>query len=172
MLTSMARLDSPANSTGQPSVAARGDLLRALPLFRNLGEEDMTALAEESHLHQCPAGTRLYQEGERGDEMFLILNGEVAIDRHGPEGETVRLREAGSGDYIGDMAIMGDGARFATATVIQDATLLALGRHAVLQAARNHSDILLALVKAQAERLESIVKTLAPERAPEEQYHY
>ena len=70
-----------------------------------------------------PAGQVLTREGAPGSEFFVIVDGAVEIDVHG---QTVRTME--SGDFLGEIALVDDGPRTATATTTTPTKLLVLGR--------------------------------------------
>ena len=66
-----------------------------------------------------PAGTYLFQEGDKSNEMFIILNGKVNVVKKAGE-VTKLLTELGKGDYLGEMAALIDAPRTATAFVAKD----------------------------------------------------
>jgi CRP-like cAMP-binding protein len=99
--------------------------LARVPLFADLGPEDLDHLARvAARLHE-PAGETLTKEGERGDELMIVLEGEVEI-RHG--GRVVAGLTAG--DYLGEVALLEDDARRSATAVARTAVVLAfLSRH-------------------------------------------
>jgi len=70
-----------------------------------------------------PAGTVLFREGDRGSEMYILESGTVDIVRGG-----VTLASLEAGDFFGEMAILEDQPRFATATAKTDARVLRIER--------------------------------------------
>lgn len=98
------------------------DLLRRVPLLAGLGGreiEEVGRLAEEVDL---PAGHVLMREGGAGNEFFVIVDGTVAIDRGG-----TTIKSLGPGDFLGEIALVDDGPRTATATTESPAKLLVVG---------------------------------------------
>src|SRR5437867_1778442 len=71
------------------------------------------------------AGDVLFREGERGAEMFVIQAGRVRISRS-VRGQDSTLALLGPGEFFGEMAILNQKPRGATATVVEPARLLVL----------------------------------------------
>jgi CRP-like cAMP-binding protein len=71
------------------------------------------------------AGTILFHEGEPGEEMYVIRSGKVRISKRVYDGERT-LGVLGAGEFFGEMAILSGKPRSATATVVEDARLLAI----------------------------------------------
>jgi len=100
------------------------------------------------------AGEVLFREGESGVEMFVIQNGLVRISKR-VAGEERPLATLGRGEFIGEMAILNERPRTATATVLQDARLLVIGAKTLELMLANNSEIALRLIKKLATRLAS-----------------
>jgi CRP/FNR family cyclic AMP-dependent transcriptional regulator len=100
------------------------------------------------------AGEVLFREGETGDEMFVIQSGLVRITKL-VAGEPRPLATLGRGEFVGEMAILNEKPRTATATVVEDATLLVIGAKTLELMISNNSEIALRLIKRLARRLDS-----------------
>lgn len=98
------------------------------------------------------AGTVLFREGEPGDEMYVIHSGLVRITRTVGQKETL-LAELPAGEFFGEMAIITDSPRSATATVSQDAQLIVIDGHTFEAMIRGSTEIALRLIKRLAQRL-------------------
>lgn len=94
------------------------DLLHSIPLFARLGKSDLQSLGRLADEIEMPAGRVLMREGELGREMFVIVSGRVRVERDaGP------VAELGPGDWLGEMALVSEGSRTATATTIEPTRL-------------------------------------------------
>jgi CRP-like cAMP-binding protein len=100
------------------------------------------------------AGEVLFREGESGEEMFVIQTGVVRISKH-VGGEERPLATLGRGEFVGEMAILNEKPRTATATVVEDAKLLVIGAKTLEMMISNNAEIALRLVKKLARRLDS-----------------
>jgi CRP/FNR family cyclic AMP-dependent transcriptional regulator len=99
-------------------------------------------------------GEVLFREGETGDEMFVIQTGRVRISKL-VAGEQRSLATLGRGEFVGEMAILNEKPRTATATVVEDATLLVIGAKTLELMISNNSEIAFRLIKKLARRLDS-----------------
>jgi CRP-like cAMP-binding protein len=111
------------------------------PLFARFGRE-------------FRAGEVLFREGESGEEMFVIQSGVVRITKN-VRGEERPLATLGRGEFIGEMAILNEKPRTATATVVEDAKLLVIAAKTLETMIAKNSEIALRLIKKLARRLDS-----------------
>lgn len=99
--------------------------LRAVPLFAKLEEDDLCRLEERSEALRLPAGQELFAEGQPGQRAFVIHTGEIEIvKRTGDREVLLAVRKAG--EVIGEMALLQDAPRSATARARTDAELIAI----------------------------------------------
>ena len=86
--------------------------LAAVPLFADLSDAPRAELAQRATRAREPAGMMFSKEGERGDELVIILDGEIEVRHDG-----ALLAVLGTGDFVGEVALLVDSAR-RTATVV------------------------------------------------------
>jgi len=111
------------------------------PLFMRFGRE-------------FRAGDVLFREGERGEEMYVIQSGVVQILKRVGDHERP-LATLGRGEFVGEMAILNDKPRTATAKVVEHAKVLVIDAATLEQMIANNTEIALRLVKKLARRLDS-----------------
>jgi CRP/FNR family transcriptional regulator, cyclic AMP receptor protein len=95
------------------------ELLRRVPLFATLEPPELTALAGIANVVDVPAGTVLTHEGRHEGYFFVVVTGNVRIDRAGKTVNTLS-----DGDFLGEIALLDGGPRTATATAVSDSRLL------------------------------------------------
>jgi len=100
------------------------------------------------------AGEVLFREGEHGEEMYVIQSGVVQILKT-VGNEERPLASLGRGEFVGEMALLNDKPRTATAVVLEDAKCLVIDRHTLEQMITSSAEIALRLVKKLARRLDS-----------------
>ncbi len=101
---------------------------------------------------KVPAGTVLFQEGDRGEEMYIIQAGKVKISKkvRGVE-KTLAMLE--KGEFFGEMSILNDKPRSATAETVEDSDLLVIDRKTFDTLIRGNPEITVRFIKRLADRL-------------------
>jgi len=101
---------------------------------------------------EFPKGTVLFREGETGKEMFVLQAGKVVITR--TVRDTVKtLAALGPGEFFGEMALISNRPRNATATVEEPARLLVIDPKTFEGMIRGNTEIAVRMIKKLAERL-------------------
>jgi CRP/FNR family cyclic AMP-dependent transcriptional regulator len=114
-------------------------------------------------------GDVLFAAGEKGQEMYVIRSGSVRIAVQS-RGIDKTLAVLGPGEFVGEMSILTDQPRSATATVQEDAELLVVGVRVLEEMIVHNTEIALRLIKRLAKRLEtadSLIKVLIHRDAKE-----
>lgn len=110
--------------------------------------------ALERFARDFPAGTVLFEEGQPGDDMYIVVAGEIEIRRQVGESERL-LAVLAAGEFFGEMAILNGRPRSATAVVSSDARLLVIDGTTFEAMLRARPEIALRMIKALATRLDS-----------------
>ncbi len=104
----------------------RVEQLKQIDLFAGLKREAIELIArvatEESHA----PGTKIFQHGDAGDKLYLILEGKVRISREVPGMGEEALAVLGAGEVFGEMALLDESPRSADARVHDRCRLLAI----------------------------------------------
>ena len=99
-----------------------------------------------------PAGTVLFKDGEVGQQMFVIHSGKVKISKKiGDVEKTLAVLPAG--EFFGEMAILNNEPRTATATVEEDSQLLVIDPKTFEAMIKGNSEISLRMIKKLSQRL-------------------
>src|SRR5688500_8593387 len=101
---------------------------------------------------EIPRGTVLFREGDPGKEMYVVQSGKVAISKKVRDVEKI-LATLGPGEFFGEMAIISNKPRNATATVADDARLLVIDPKTFESMIRGNSEIAVRMIKKLADRL-------------------
>ena len=106
---------------------ARVSFLKKIHLFHGLGEDELAAIAAELQEFQYAQGSVIFQQGGKADSFYLIYGGSVRIVRTVNKKEyqlALLVRE----DYFGEMALVANRPRSATAVAQADTSILVLSR--------------------------------------------
>lgn len=104
-------------------------------------------------------GTVLFREGEPGDRMYIIQEGQVEISS-AVAGAQAIISVLGKGDFFGEMAILDSQPRCATATVRGSARLMVLARDTLLERVKQDPNTVLRLLRNMCERIRSLRQCL------------
>ncbi len=104
------------------------DLLKEVPLFQLLDDNERTELAAQLDIVNFAAGQTIFNYGEPGDAIFVISSGEVEVFFKNDTGERIVLEVATRGDFFGELSMLDSGTRSASVVAIQDTQALRLER--------------------------------------------
>jgi CRP-like cAMP-binding protein len=128
------------------------EALAATPLFSGLSQEALESLVAELQLIQLTDGEVLFHEGDPGDALYVIVEGEVAVQAEGPP--RVEMARLGPGSFIGEVALMTDQPRSATVTAVGGgAELLRIDRATLKRVLAAHGEVLSAVLRFVRDRL-------------------
>ena len=99
------------------------ELLRHVPLLDGLSGKDLEEVGQLADEVDVQDGQVLTREGSPGSEFFVIVDGAVRIEQGGSEVTTL-----GPGDFLGEISLLDDRPRTATATAVGPTALLVLTR--------------------------------------------
>jgi CRP/FNR family cyclic AMP-dependent transcriptional regulator len=101
------------------------EALRRSPLFEGMSRRQLASVARLTDDLEVPAGTLLCKQGTRGQEFFVIIDGEATVTRDGEDLATVR-----SGEFFGEIALLQPVKRTATVTASTPLRLFVVSRQA------------------------------------------
>lgn len=126
--------------------------LRATPLFGELPEEALHAIARRLLLQHIPASEFVFQIGEPGDALYLVESGQVELMADGQRGGE-SLARLGAGGFFGEMALLTGRTRAANARALQNSNLWVLYRADFDELLVRHPAISVSLNRSLAQRL-------------------
>jgi CRP/FNR family transcriptional regulator, cyclic AMP receptor protein len=102
--------------------------LARVPFFEGLTPEALLMLAEVTHEESHALGARIFNYGDTGDKLYVIVEGKIRISRTvGSMGEEA-LAVLGAGDVFGEVALLDEAQRSADAIVHERARLLTIAK--------------------------------------------
>ena len=109
-----------------PDEAVEG--LRRVDLFKGLPDDELRSLVEVIKGIRAGPGDHLFDEGDKDDRFFLLTEGAVEIVKAVPGGGEEKLAVRRVGDVFGEMALLNDAPRSATARAVGECECLTLSR--------------------------------------------
>lgn len=104
------------------------DYLASIRMFEHLTEDDRTNLAEVIDELKVTEGQILFQAGDPGDSLFIVVKGEIELFIKDMVGQKIVLHAAQPGDMFGELAMLDSGPRTATALALVESEVLVLDR--------------------------------------------
>jgi CRP/FNR family transcriptional regulator, cyclic AMP receptor protein len=133
------------------------DILSTVPLFADLTQKELRVLEEAVHRRTYQTGETVFVETEPGAGMYVIQSGHVSIVMQHESETPLVLAELSPGDFFGEMALLGDMTRSATAVARDRAELIGFFHPDLLEIINLHphigAKIALGLSRTLAERL-------------------
>jgi len=127
------------------------ELLKRTPLLAGLGRKDLEEVGRLADEVDLKADHVLMREGDVGREFFVIVEGQVRIDKGGRS-----IRTMGPGEFVGDIALVTERPRTATATTETPCRLLVLGHREFHQLMDQFPSIRLSVLESMAMRLRDL----------------
>ncbi len=128
--------------------------LRRVPLFEGLDPEDLQRIASTAVERVYVADEAIITEGDLGDELVVLLDGSVRVERLEPDGSTRFIRTYDAGEHIGELAVLRERPRVASVLAQADGVrgliVSGSGLKAIL---RERPDAAMAMLATLAERL-------------------
>lgn len=137
----LADLDPSLGEGGEPVPEERLRSIQGSPLFSGLDAHEIGAVIRELRLRSFAPGDIVVTEGELRRSMFLIAGGTVRVFVRQDDGGSAPVRELGAGDFFGEISLIRDTPRTATATAATACELLELGLEAFRALAARHPQV-------------------------------
>ena len=137
------------------------EVLRSVPLFREVPETDLQAMAELMRERRQPRGSLILTQGDEGETLFLIRSGQVKISVVAEDGREVILSVLGAGSFFGEMALLDDQPRSAHVFAMEETQLLGLRREDFRAQLARSPQLGIALLRELSRRLRRADDTIA-----------
>jgi CRP-like cAMP-binding protein len=145
------------------SLMERIVFLRRVPLFVDLSPADLKHVAEAATEQIYPDGEVIAQQGEPGDEMYMVLSGEMRVLVKRDERAATEVARRVPGEYVGEMAVITQAPRMASLVAAGDVRTLAIDRRRFERILRERPEASLAVMRELCNRLVKSVGSETPE---------
>jgi CRP/FNR family transcriptional regulator len=137
------------------------ELLRELPLFSALVDDELRGVAAVADAVRFDSGEIVFREGDSSNTCYVISSGHAAAVREHPAGRAITLAHFGPGDLFGELAMLDDERRSATVETLDAVQAIAIRGEDMRLLLRRHPEIALKLVVGMGQRLRQTNERLA-----------
>lgn len=130
------------------------------PLFAPLHEDDLRSLVARGQLRRYRTRALIFLQGDRADEVFCVVEGRVSVYATTAEGRQQLYALLNPGELFGDLGVVGDMPRSATAESLEDCTLWGVSGEVFLQFLADHFEVARALMSALARQVVAVDATV------------
>jgi CRP-like cAMP-binding protein len=127
--------------------------LRAIPMFADVDEDLLAAVAERLETERHAAGDVIVKEGDEGDKFYILAQGKAEVTHIGPHDEKLRLAVLADGSYFGEIALLKHAPRMATVRTLTPCVLLTLPRADFEKLLEKSPEVRQRVEEAMAERI-------------------
>lgn len=128
-------------------------LLRSIPLFEDLEEDDLVALLATLEPHSFRAGAMIFNQGDVGSSMYIVESGSVNIHLPGEASRRISLADIARGEHFGELSLFDNKPRSASALATSNAVLLELQRETLENYLERRPRAAMAILRTMGERL-------------------
>ena len=129
------------------------DLLRQVPLFSGLDDEDIQSLIGAVTRRKYQRDAVIFFESDPGDAMFMIIAGRVKVTILSDDGREIILSILSDRDFFGEMALLDNEPRSATAIAVQETEVAVIHQKDFLSIVEKRPRVAINLLSALSDRL-------------------
>lgn len=122
------------------------ETLKPLPLFKDLTSTELTNVAPLFFEKPYTKSSTLFVEGMTGEILYVIKKGSVNILKKGANNQEIVLATLKEGEFLGEMSLIDNRPRTATAKVAEESMLLVMTKKAFTTLLEKHPDIALKIL--------------------------
>ncbi|MBI3192733.1 MAG: cyclic nucleotide-binding domain-containing protein, partial [Pedosphaera parvula] len=122
-------------------------------LFSGMLSEELHSLAQTAEMRSYPAGCIIFQEGDPGDGMFVVVEGLVQVSALVSDGQRRVLTRVKPGDFFGEMAVLDDEPRSATATAETETKAIFIQRDDLMRVLEHSPKLAVSLMREFSRRM-------------------
>lgn len=127
--------------------------LQAATFLGALPDDALNAIVKFGHIKHYRKGQTIFDNGDPGDYMLIILSGRIKISNIGAEAREIILNLLSAGDLIGEIAVLSGGERTAAAVALEDTQTFQLFRRDLMPVLMAHPEALVEIVAILCDKL-------------------
>lgn len=136
-----------------PDIFDRLLLLKQSSVFSMIGTDDLLVIAQSLDTQDYFAGDRVFEVNDQGDHLYILVSGKIGVTIDKDPDSKNYIAIIGQGDTFGEMNLLDDLPRSATAHVIEDSTVLTLGKTRLRGLIQSYPDISIGMLRSMSLRI-------------------
>jgi CRP/FNR family transcriptional regulator, cyclic AMP receptor protein len=129
------------------------DNIKTVNIFSALQYKEIEAVSRITSLKHCPKGYVVFQEGEEGDALYIIINGKVKVSIYDEDGREYILDVIRKDGFFGELSLIDELPRSANIMTIEDSTFLVIKRVEFSKLLMDNPVITISILKTMSKRL-------------------
>jgi CRP/FNR family transcriptional regulator/CRP/FNR family cyclic AMP-dependent transcriptional regulator len=129
------------------------ELFRQVPLFTGLEDEDLESLISVANRRKYPKDGVIFFENDLGDALYMILSGRVKVTILSDDGREIILAMLSDADFFGEMSLLDNEPRSATAIALRETEMVVLHQREFLTIVEKRPRVLINLLSVLSARL-------------------
>ena len=129
------------------------DNLKSVSLFSRLNEKDIEVISRIIYINTYARGEVVFQEGEKGDSLYIVLKGQVKVCLYDEDGREYILAAIGRDGFFGELALIDELPRSANVITLESSELLIIRRHEFTRLLMENPTITIAILRVLSRRL-------------------
>jgi CRP/FNR family transcriptional regulator, cyclic AMP receptor protein len=126
--------------------------LKSVPIFTGMTGEELRSLAEIVEEKEFKSGDTIFRENEPGEEMYVIVQGRIQVF-HEEKGSETTIADLGERECLGEMAILDDMPRSASARAEEDTLTLMIHRDEFCELIREEPEVAFGVFRVFTRRI-------------------
>lgn len=136
-------------------------ILKDVPLFKDMSAAVLSGLANIADEQVFAKSQKVFEKGDEGSSLFIIIEGSIRIhdanDVNKPNKTLATLKE---GDFFGELSLLGNEKRSASATAVNDSILLEISQDSFQHLLMENFDLSKNLLSSLADRIRELTQKL------------
>jgi len=128
-------------------------ILRTVPLFASLPDEQLRMLVPAVTRRSAPRGSTIMAAGDQIDSLYIVISGRLKVMMSDSEGKEVILSLIGPGEFFGEMGLIDDSPRSASVVAIEPCELMAITRRDFKKCLAENLEMTMAVMRGLVRRL-------------------
>ena len=128
-------------------------ILKRVPAFNELNDEQLLTLFKAGRVISLPANTILFREDDEANSLYVILAGSVKIYKSHESGYRIHLNSMGSGELLGEVALLDGGYRSATVATVDACEFYVLERDVFLEFLADNPELAFAVLNSLTKKI-------------------